>query len=136
MLVAALIHSRGWAVAIVVYVAVLVAVRVVSYLTSKKHNVNLDVRVGVNEPHVVHLYFDAYRARIRIAVDGVPVEVTGVPVPKWGPTLQRQYKVHVGRTEKHTVTFVKTHKLPLATMRSQTIVADIDGTEVPVEATQ
>jgi hypothetical protein len=100
-------------------------------LVRKRNNPDLDVHLGATERHTVHFSFDAYRALARVTVDEAPMAVDGDRVPKWGPTTQWEYKVPVGESEKHAVTFVRTKKSFLGAWRKQTFVSYIDGVVVP-----
>jgi hypothetical protein len=137
MAVAALLHSQSWGWFFLVLIAINVGLRAVFYLTSKRHNLELVVRVGgVNEIHAVRFYFDAYRERVRITIDEAPVSVDGHRVPKWGPTTQWEYKVSVDDSEKHAVTFVRTKKPLAGGRRRQSVVPYIDGVVVQPDARQ
>jgi hypothetical protein len=132
-----LVHGAGGLVVLVaVYVIVYFGVNFVSSRRAQKRDLDVGVHVGVAETHTVHCSYNAYKGLVHITVDGARVEVDGVPVPKWGPTAQREYRVTVGQVEKHTVTLMKTQTFPFGSRRPQAIVAYIDGVELPPSATQ
>jgi hypothetical protein len=126
-------HHSGTAVWIVigVFVVVFVVAEVMGYRVSKKYRLNVDVQVGSTERHTVHFFRNPFTGRVRIAIDGDPVQSR---IEWLGIKLVRNYEVSVGQVETHTVTFVKTRKLFFAGYRKQTVVAYVDGVEVPAIA--
>jgi hypothetical protein len=129
MEVAVVHHSHYWWIAPIVIVLVVAAVlAVILHPLSKRNNATLEVSVGETEKHVVTFIRNAFTGRVQIGIDG---ETTQSKIEWFLFRLSKRYVVPVGQSEQHVVTFVKTRKKLAPGVRKQTVVAYVDGVEVP-----
>jgi hypothetical protein len=126
MAVAAIHHAGAHWIVPIGIVGLAVVVSLAMYPLSKRHNLDFDLPVGVNEQHTVHYFRNAFTGRVRIAVDGQP-EQKHLELLSF--SLQKRYELSVGHLEKHSLVFAKTRKLILAGIRNQTVTVYIDGKE-------
>jgi hypothetical protein len=122
------VHHSPWFIFVPSAVILIIGLvfLVPAYRRSKRNSVDLDVVVGETELHTVKYIRNAWTGRVRIAVDGAPLQ-SRIEWISW--KMEKRYEFRVGESEHHVVTFVKTRKKLFPGIRKQTVVAYVDGNE-------